>query len=110
MTRGCRSRNPACKRRPGSSVVPRGALDPRVREDDKRLAAREFACALAARAYNPALRGVPLGAERKAERPHAWSDGRVGPVFPCSRLRWIRVEPFRGLEGLSVGREWKQKG
>jgi hypothetical protein len=26
------------------------------------------------------------------------------PGFPCSRLRTIRVEPFNGLEGLSVGR------
>jgi hypothetical protein len=34
---GCRSRNPACKRRPGSSAESRGVLDPRVREDDKRL-------------------------------------------------------------------------
>jgi hypothetical protein len=36
-TRGFRSRNPACKLSPGSSAESRGVLDPRVREDDKRL-------------------------------------------------------------------------
>ena len=61
-------------------------------------------------AYKRADRSVPLGAERKAATEVSSRRGRAAkPGFPCSRLRSDPVEPFHGLEGLSVGRFAQQE-
>jgi len=49
------------------------------------------------------LNGRPDGYARVV----GWQGSTRLPVFPPSM---IRVEPFHGLEGLSVGRDGKQKG